>query len=227
MTIESAACLLEFCPPAEAQRLAAAAEAGKARETLSAAELDAYRALAAPKRRLDWLAGRLAAKKALRLRLSNSIQPPSLAGIEIFNDASGKPFCRVPEPCRQAARRLSFSISHCAQGGLCAVVSGPAVGVDWEIVAPRAARLLEMVLHPTERRPASPLEETRIWTLKEAVLKLLGLGLSCDPTEIRFENGLNAELYGAAWSRWREMGAPPIRCETRQEGPAVLSVAYA
>ena len=228
MPVESASCLLEFCPPAESQRLASAIEAGKLPiDAFSPAELDAYRGLKTPKRRLDWLAGRFAAKKALGRRLQESGRGIALSSIEILNEASGKPFCRVPEDSWTAVSALTFSISHCAEGGLCAVGASSAVGVDWEIVALRPPRLIDLILHQTERRPVTALEETRLWTLKEAVLKFLGLGLSCDPTEIRFENGHDVELYGAAWSRWRDMGAPRIRCETRLTGAAMIALAYA
>src|SRR5437870_925398 len=114
----------KVCPASEANALLSAGRAG---EWLNAAEQVVFAGLAVEKRRRDWFAGRVAAKKALRARF------PALApaDIEIFNADGGKPSARLPG---LAAPELS--ISHCAKGGLCAVSggSGP-IGADIEPVA--------------------------------------------------------------------------------------------
>ncbi len=100
----------------------------------------------------------------------------------------GKPFARVdeiPEP-------ISFNVSHGRGHGLIAVAAGGRLGVDIE---ERRARddledLTGAVLGPNETREFALLRGNarthfffRMWTLKEALIKALGLGFSQDPAE--------------------------------------------
>jgi len=60
-----------------------------------------------------------------------------------------------------------------------------AIGVDVEIVRPIATP--EAVLHPSERRRLAALGAAafyELWTVKEAYVKALGVGLRRDPAEI-------------------------------------------
>lgn len=100
----------------------------------------------------------------------------------------GKPFARVddmPEP-------ISFNVSHGRSHGLIAVAPRGRLGVDIE---ERRARddlddLTDAVLGPNEKREFALLRGNarthfffRMWTLKEALIKALGLGFSLDPAE--------------------------------------------
>ena len=122
---------------------------------------------------------------------------------------------------------MAFSLSHCAAGGLCAAAWGPSrIGADWEGVEPREEAVVRLYAHPEEISEAllsSPEEATRLWTLKEAVLKLLGTGLACDPRDVRGLPGL--ELHGSARGRWEELGRPRIAVEHTRRGTAVVCVA--
>lgn len=203
---------LAFCAASEASRLI---EDGLA-AWLTPGETAQWQALASPKRQLDWVCGRVAAKRAL-----------GSAETEIANDPTGRPYVRLPDSSPAPA----ISISHCAEGGVCAASDEHAVGVDYETVAEREGRLLELYVHPEERALARGAEaQTALWSLKEAVLKLLGLGLAGGLTDVRFPSGAANNppaLHGAAERRWQELGRPKIETSWRREGPAVLALAWA
>jgi 4'-phosphopantetheinyl transferase len=141
------------------------------------------------------------------------------AVVEISSDAQGAPLCSAPEA-------PSFSISHCAAGGLCAVgLGGRRVGADWELVAPRSRDLARLFARPGELAPgADDLAQTRLWALKEAVLKLLGLGLTVAPRDV--EGAPELKLHGRALRRWQELGSPPLRQAVSQGASSVAAVVY-
>ncbi len=195
---------LAFCG-----RLAGDESSGRA--WLTPEEERRWKALACEKRRADWLSGRVAAKRALM---------PELAAldVEVLNENSGRPFLRRLD----GGPAAQISISHCAEGAVCAVsINGGPVGVDVETVAPRAERVVELYAHDSERRAGLACDarkQTLLWTLKEAALKLLGLGLTCDPRDARLRSlEPDAELafFGAARRRWEDLGRPAIRSAWR------------
>jgi 4'-phosphopantetheinyl transferase len=93
---------------------------------------------------------------------------------------------------------LEFSLSHTRGLAVCAVGRGRALGVDAEnlermIGFPEVA---ERVCSPTELRTLSTipsaLRPTRFfeyWTLKESLLKAMGIGLAGDPATVTFRLG--------------------------------------
>jgi phosphopantetheinyl transferase len=213
--------IAEACLPAEAGDLASCSN-GRGR-VLAPEEEAAYRKLASDKRRLDWLAGRASAKRALRryFRLTRhcDLDPRELS---IATDAQGAPWCGV-------ADAPSFSISHCAAGGMCAVgLDGRRIGADWEMVAPRSRELARLFACPGELLPgqedASSL--TRLWTVKEAALKLLGLGLAASPRDVETAGG-RLRLQGRALARWIELGSPRLSMSTASAGQSMLTIVYA
>lgn len=173
------------------------------------------------KRQLDWLAGRLAAKRALRRYFREATDSePGLATLEIASDAQGAPLCSMPDA-------PSFSISHCAAGGLCAVgLAGRRVGADWEMVAPRSRELARLFACPGELPPGQddPRGQTRLWAVKEAVLKLLGLGLAAPPRDIQTQPWLG--LTGRARERWLELGSPTLCPAVTQIGDSIVAVVH-
>lgn len=215
--------LLDLCPAEEAESLAADSSVGS---WLSAAEILLLERIKLPKRRRDWLAGRKAAKRALAAYLAQTAAPPEPSLIEIFNEPSGRPFCRLP-----AGAGPAFSLSHTDSGAACAVKrGGGSIGLDWEQIAPRDPRVIVLAFHPEERTPALEVraaEQTKIWALKEAVLKYLGIGLAYGLHEVRFPGGEQTpELRGHARRLWLEFGSPPIRCESIARADSVLGLAY-
>ncbi|MDD5657050.1 MAG: 4'-phosphopantetheinyl transferase superfamily protein [Elusimicrobia bacterium] len=206
------------CLPEEARELELSAD--KRGTLLGPEERACYGRLRSQKRRWDWLSGRAAAKRVLR-RYFQEIENRAvgLADIEIAPDAQGAPVCVLPGA-------PSFSITHCAEGGLCAVgLDRRRVGADWEIIAPRARALARLFARPGELpEDADDRATTALWAVKEALLKLLGLGLACPPTDV--EVRAEPVLHGRARERWAGLGAPRLAFSVTDRGGSLTAVAY-
>jgi len=159
-----------------------------------------------PKRRSDWLIGRLAAKSVVAAALANAIPGDwPLRAIEIASDPSGKPYARIapevgPVTGLAAGERLpiSVSISHAEGRALCAAAwsdpgdgSRRTLGVDLGLIEPRSREFVATFFTEGEQRfvrDAPPgerdLRTNLIWCAKEAVLKALGLGLTVDTLDL-------------------------------------------
>src|SRR5262249_14868512 len=106
-----------------------------------------------------------------------------LPEVVVRQDAWGAPHVTVPIRCEPPP----VSIAHSDGYGLAALAPpelGVRVGVDIERLRDLNPRLLERLLAPCEAgcaavQPpgAQPLDGVTLWTLKEAVLKALGVGL--------------------------------------------------
>jgi len=168
-----------------------------------------------PKRRADWLIGRIAAKSVVAAALANVIPGDwPLRAIELPSGSSGMPYARIaPESGPVAGfapgERLpiSVTISHAEGHALCAATwsepvddgSRRTLGIDLGLVEPRSRELVATFFTEDEQRfvrDAPPWERdlraNLIWCAKEAVLKALGLGLTVDTFDLscRPEAGL-------------------------------------
>lgn len=120
------------------------------------------------KRKIEWLSGRIAAKKALHKYNGDSSS-------EVMNRDSGQPyFPNYPE--------LSLSISHSNEYAV-AIVSGSKIGVDIEAVEKRPDSLSRFfyTVREKEKLNSTGVENkyklmTEFWTRKEAYAKFLGVG---------------------------------------------------
>jgi len=104
--------------------------------------------------------------------------------LTIANEPSGAPYAELVGVDRLP---WSLSISHRDSYGFAAVALDPSVsvGADLEMIAPRAPALVRTFF--TEREadlvtddPEGEVALARIWSAKEAALKVLGLGLRLD-----------------------------------------------
>jgi len=191
----------------------------EAGHSLSPSEAAAYAAFRIEKRRKEWLAGRLAAK--FLLAETDGIYPcaaeraagiyPRAAGTkspdayEIGHDAFGRPSC---------GGRL-LSISHSNGWALAALKPGENsfLGADLEITEPRHPAWYRDYFNKSELPEPEPSAATRIWTIKEALMKALGLGLMADPLDIR--TGGKIQFSGRVLERYKELGSPEFSVEAR------------
>ncbi|GGB95790.1 4'-phosphopantetheinyl transferase family protein [Pseudoduganella buxea] len=119
-----------------------------------------------------------------------------------------------PELDHRLGSALRFNISHCATRVNCVVSTGLDCGIDVEAVGGRAqtALLQQECLAVTEQhwvRSAPSAQQAhrlmRLWTLKEAVAKAVGLGLYLPFAQLAFEAGPVPRLVsrpagvGPAW----------------------------
>ncbi|MFL5355568.1 4'-phosphopantetheinyl transferase family protein [Archangium sp.] len=141
--------------------------------SFSALEREGLARCRTDKRRREFVAGRLAAHRALAL-----LEPGLRAEVTARQDGpdAGRPlFC--PE------RGLALSISHSAGLAVAGVARGGALGVDLEQRVEASAAFLEEAFAPGEHEGYLAVCEGRMdavtaaWTLKEAVLKVWGVGL--------------------------------------------------
>lgn len=186
--------------------------------------------MSSEKRRRDRLAGRVAAKRALAAHFGSEwgLRVPP-ADIVLANDADGRP--RLRRPRGPDGREPSFSLSHSAWGGVCAVAApGRRVGVDLESVVARPREVLAFVAAPDELHaaaPSDPQAQARLWTGKEAVLKLLGLGLDADPRMVEVRDaGAEVRLGGEPEQAWKRLGSPRISVEFSPQDDSLAAVAY-
>jgi 4'-phosphopantetheinyl transferase len=173
---------------------------------LSSDEAEAYAAFRVEKRRREWLAGRLAAKALL----CAAEDRPNPAAFVVKPDHYGRPSC---------GDRL-LSISHSGDWALAALLPGPGcfLGADIEKVEPRHPAWYRDYFHPDEIAGGHTAPEasdaTRVWAIKEALLKALGLGLMADPLSIKTSGGRTV-LRGPSLKRWLELGSPAFAVEAR------------
>ena len=171
----------------------------EAGDSLSPAEALRYSAFRMEKRRSEWLAGRLAAKTLLAAAAG-----AKLSSFEIALDRLGRPSCGS----------ALLTISHSGGWAMAAAKPGSDfLGADLEITEERHPAWYRDYFHPSELPRPDPSEATRIWAIKEALLKALGLGLMADPMDIRTDETIR--FSGKPLERYRELGSPPFSVETR------------
>lgn len=149
---------------------------------LCPAELERHAALR-PRAAADFLAGRVALKAAFAAWEGGAGKGRRPAAWCVDQAAEGR-------PAIGSRPDLYCSLAHADGWGIGAVAAGP-VGVDVERVRPRSAALLAHVADDAERglvRGAGAGDDellAAIWTIKEAVLKGLGVGISVAPRRVR------------------------------------------
>lgn len=181
---------------------------------LSAGELRKYDSFRFKKRKREWLGGRTAAKKlVLESVLKNHNTDPG--NIVISYDKYGRPVCSS----------IPLSISHCSDYAAAAMVR-PAkpssdgdngenydiIGIDLEKIQKRSCGWIEESFHDCELYPEAdrkPEQTTALWTQKEAVLKALGLGLTCSLRDVKITNSV-PRFTGKALLRWQELKSPHL-----------------
>lgn len=132
----------------------------------------------------EWASSRMAAKRSVA-RLFDP--PPRPDAIEVERDLSGAPWAVVE------GRRIRLSLSHASGWAAAAAHVRLRVGVDVEPLRPVPDAFSRYFLSPEERSALDEWEDPATaslaaWTVKEAVLKAMGCGLSIPPRTVRIES---------------------------------------
>jgi 4'-phosphopantetheinyl transferase len=181
--------------------------------SLSPAEREALARCRTDKRRRELVAGRLAAHRALEL-LAPGARAEVLARVD--GPDAGRPFL-------SPARGIALSISHSAGLAVAAVSHGGPLGVDLERTVEVGEAFLEEAFSPGEREGYVSLCEGRMdpttaaWAMKEAVLKVWGVGLRAPLLQVAVRPALRSEWEGGVSLRLTletgvlpaHLGAPP------------------
>lgn len=196
------------------------------------------------KRKSDFISGRLAAKLAVTDFLSRHGDVGCASGldeIDIQRKDSGEPAAYF----RGAPLEVSVSISHAGSLAVSGVSGGDscrAIGIDIEKIEVRDDSFSEIAFTdgeieelydglPAGSHDAATLSEeiTRYWTIKESVMKSMGIGLNIDLKDIEVRrNGsgeISIRLFRGALERFRELGCSSISVENFTMDGYVLSVA--
>ena len=174
---------------------------------LSERENAFFQTLKLPKRKAEWLGGRLALK-----RLVSAHTHVPLNTVEVMPQAqSGKPQLLIGGE----RSLLAFSITH-SHGYAVAAIAPEAhyIGIDLEKIAPRINAWKQDFFHPTELTEQSDEFLTMLWTQKEAVVKLLGTGLAINSFDVRCVNG-TPQFFNRALQIYESLGSPAITLQTR------------
>jgi 4'-phosphopantetheinyl transferase len=157
---------------------------------LAPAELAVLEGLRVPKRRADWLLGRAAVKRLCCAHLAAAGHRLAPVELRVGSAADGAPEVRGPDG---ELLPLTVSLSH--SGGVAVAALWPApgapLGIDVELCEERASGFAEDFFTSAEVevvRAAGPARAARVttevWSLKEAALKALRVGLRADTRSV-------------------------------------------
>lgn len=146
---------------------------------LSAAENDLFSTFTYPKRRREWLGGRLAAKAATLSLLQTGITPEALPTLSILPGEDGSP--RLSSSLLAADTLPALSISHSDRFAVAMAAKADACGIDIQKISAKTERVAERFCEPGELQlllkhtPLLSGQErlTLLWSAKEALKKAL------------------------------------------------------
>lgn len=115
------------------------------------------------------------------LRMEYGISEPPILGYH----EGGKPYI-------MGHQEIHFNLSHCQAGALCGLSSRP-IGVDMEAIRPFKESLARYTMNDEEMEqilgsPSPEVAFTRLWTMKESLLKLTGKGIGNDLRSVLAEH---------------------------------------
>ncbi len=174
---------------------------------LSENEQSFYQTLKLPKRKAEWLGGRRALKRLLAAHTGRAEREFSI----LAPGGVGKPAIKLGGK----VINIPFSLTH-SNGYAVAAIAPQAryIGIDLEKTAPRISAWKHTFFHPSELTHETDEFLTQLWTQKEALVKLLGSGLTVNTQEVRVVNGV-PQFFGRALEIYQALGAPQIVLETR------------
>jgi len=179
---------------------------------LSQKEIDIYKKLLLTKKN-DWLAGKFAAKKAIRFYFLKKYQTGfSLKNIEIISGKFQKPDYKILKPSpwgnkilKKIKHNTNICISHSTGAAIAAIAStlkDGLTGVDIEKIRNFTPAVLNSFLAKEEKTAFNrqsdrdkPKLATLLWCVKEAYLKAVGKGLLCHPKFIEARLNIKKNIY--------------------------------
>ena len=176
-----------------------------AEEFLTTLELKQYKHFAVAKRAAEWLAGRYAVKT-----LASEFFNLPLKKLQVKNAKSGAPILQAV-----GGNHLTISITHSGDYAAAAIsLTSDLIGVDVEKIESRPKNWAEQYFAKEELIAADDAYLTELWAKKEAVLKLLGLGLTIPTTQIKILDN-EVKFFGKALDVWALKGSPKIAFEMK------------
>ncbi len=187
-------------------------------DCFSQREREIFMSLKNPRRKNEWYWARMSAK-----RLLSDIYGVGCEEAEILNMDNREPYALVN------GRKIRISLSH--RDGLCGCavsVSDRPVGFDIEKMETRNLDFFEEYLNENEFEFClkNPGAFPSVWALKEASLKMLGLGLSVSAKEVNI-SGNSLSFSGKALEKSRELKMENAEFEIRQEKDWVMASVWA
>lgn len=192
-------------------------EAPKAEDFLTSFELKQYQHFTVEKRAKEWLAGRYAVKK-----LASDFFTFPMTSMQVKNARNGMPVLQV-----EGGNHLTISISHSGDYAAAAIaLADNLIGIDVEKVEERPESWAKEFFTERELVVNTPTFLTELWAKKEAILKLLQIGLVLPAKDIEITGG-EIHYYNKALDVWALRGSPKISFEVKTlDGGYKLVVAY-
>lgn len=180
-------------------------EVPDAESFLTGLEFKQYKHFAVEKRAVEWLAGRYAVKK-----LASEFFNLPLKKMQVKNSKNGTPILQA-----DGGNHLTISISHRGDYATAAIsLTGDLIGVDIEKIESRPEGWTEQYFAKEELIANDDAYFTELWAKKEAVLKLLSLGLTVPTTQIKII-GNEVQFFGKVLDIWAFKGSPKIGFEMK------------
>ena len=191
-------------------------ETPKAEDFLTPLEYKQYQNFKIEKRASEWLAGRYAVKK-LAIDFFNL----PMKKLQIKNAKNGSPVLQA-----EGGNNLTISLTHSGEYAAAAIsMTVDLIGIDVEKVEPRLENWTKEFFHDEEILENTPAFLTELWAKKEAVLKLLQLGLSVPAKDVKITPN-KIEFFGKTLDVWALKGSPKISFEIKDLEGYKLVVAY-
>lgn len=155
-----------------------------------------------PRTQRAWLAGRIAAKDAVRDLLRRAGRGPLFpVEVTIANEPSGRPVAKT-----RASADVRVSIAHKDGIAVALAREGCDVGIDVERIAPRQEAFAALALTEAEQRLVADeppdVGWTRLWCAKEAAAKAAGTGLQGAPHRFPVRDRAGTRLLvGDRWTQ--------------------------
>lgn len=192
-------------------------EAPKAEDFLTSYEMKQYKQFTVEKRAKEWLAGRYAVKK-----LAGDFFTFPMTSMQVKNARNGAPILQV-----EGGTHLAISITHSGDYAAAAIsLTDNLIGVDVEKVEDRPESWAQEYFTENELIVNTPAFLTELWAKKEAILKLLQIGLTIPTKDIEITGG-KINFYNKALDIWALKGSPKIAFEIKNlDGGYKFVLAY-